>query len=440
MSQMTHKMGFWSVFSLVIGSQIGSGVFMLPVNLAPFGKWSLIGWAISGIGAISLALVFAQLCAWLPKTGGPHVYVQEAFGRYAAFFTGWTYWLISWISSAVVVIGSVAYLVPLIGYSSAMSNLLLQILLLTTVTLLNFRGAHVAGRAEFFLGMLKFVPLILVPIFALCCFSWDNFIVSAQVSTLSVSQILSQVALLTFWCFVGVESATTPANAVENPSVTIPRAVVAGTVCVALVYVINTLAIMGIIPGSALVYSIAPYADVVKTLFGGNWHLIISAIASIVCISTLNVWTLTSGQIALGLAQDKLLPELFGKTNKHSAPYLSLLVSYVGISLLLMLTAHESIAAQLFTIIEFSVIAFLFVYAVCCLSFFKLLLSRNESIVRLIPRVIYGMLALAFCSWVIYEQPLSTLLIASLFTLSGVPLAMRLARTPSSTTSSSSNH
>lgn len=428
MSHSTQKMGFWAVFSLVIGSQIGSGVFMLPVALAPFGIWSLAGWALSGIGAISLALVFAQLCAWFPKTGGPHAYVQEAFGKSAAYFTGWTYWIISWVSSAVVVISAVAYLVPLHGYNSPMLNLALQIFLLTAITLLNFRGASFAGRTEFFLALLKFIPLVFIPIIALCCFNWGNFMVASDVSSLEVPQILSQVALLTFWCFIGVESATTPANAVENPSVTIPRALVAGTICVALLYVVNTLAVMGIIPGPELINSSAPYSDVVRMLFGGNWYLIIAAISSIVCISTLNVWTLTSGQIALGLAQDKLLPRSFGRTNAHGAPYWSLAISYFGIALLLMLTVHENIATQLRTIIDFSVIAFLFVYAICCASFFKLLFARNHRASLIIPRLIYGMFALGFCAWVIYDTPLSTLGIASLFTLSGLPFYWRLMR------------
>lgn len=428
MSHATQKMGFWSVFSLVIGSQIGSGVFMLPVALAPFGIWSLAGWALSGVGAISLALVFAQLCAWFPKTGGPHVYVQEAFGKSAAFFTGWTYWIISWVSSAVVVISAVAYLMPLIGFTNPMMSLALQMVLLTAITLLNFRGASFAGRTEFFLALLKFIPLVFIPLVALCCFNWENFVVAADVSILEPSRILSSVALYTFWCFIGVESATAPAGSVENPSRTIPRALVAGTICVALLYVINTLAVMGIIPGPELINSSAPYSDVVRQLFGGNWHLIIAAISSVVCISTLNVWTLTSGQIALGLAQDKLLPEAFGKANKFGAPFWSLAISYVGIALLLILTTDASLAAQLRTIINFSVIAFLFVYAMCCLSFFKLLFVRNKRLSNIVPRLAYGILAFGFCVWVIYDTPLSTLGIASLFTLSGLPFYVRSFR------------
>lgn len=426
MSHAARKLGFWSVFSLVIGSQIGSGVFLLPVTLAPFGIWSLAGWALSGVGAICLALVFAQLCAWYPKTGGPHAYVQEAFGRSAAFFTGWTYWIISWVSSAVVVITAVAYLEPLIGISNPTLNLALQIILLTAITLLNLRGATFAGRTEFFLALLKFIPLVCIPLLALCCFDWGNFVVASTVSSQEVSQILSSVALLTFWCFIGVESATAPAGSVENPGVTIPRALVAGTVCVALLYVINTLAIMGIIPGPELINSTAPYADVVRILAGGGWHLLIAAISSIVCISTLNVWTLTSGHIALGLAQDKLLPAYFGKTNKAGAPYWSLAISYVGILILLVLTVNEQMATQLRIVIDFSVIAFLFVYAICCVSFFKLLFKHNKRLSLIVPRCIYGALALGFCAWVICGTSLNTLVIASLFSLSGIPLYMRM--------------
>src|SRR5437762_1276265 len=103
MSQ-TKKMGFWSIFAIVIASQIGSVIFMLPASLAPYGYFALIGWLVSACGALALALVFASLCMWYPETGGPHVYVHKAFGARAAFFTGWTYWVISWVSSTAVVI------------------------------------------------------------------------------------------------------------------------------------------------------------------------------------------------------------------------------------------------------------------------------------------------------------------------------------------------
>ena len=175
-NHMTRKMNFWQVLALVVGSQIGSGVFMLPVTLAPYGLYGVVGWILSGFGAITLALVFAQLCAWFPKTGGPHVYVQEAFGRSTAFFTGWTYWVISWVSTTVVIVASVGYLMPLIGYNSALLNMLLEIILLLVITALNFRGVSAAGRMEFLFTILKIVPLFVIPLFALRYFNVLNFL------------------------------------------------------------------------------------------------------------------------------------------------------------------------------------------------------------------------------------------------------------------------
>jgi len=419
-------MGFWSVFALVTGSQIGSGVFMLPATLAPFGLYSLGGWAASGLGAIMLSLVFAQLCSWVPKTGGPHAYVKEAFGPTASFFTGWTYWIISWVSTTVVVIGSIGYLIPLLGIQSLAIKLLLELALLFGITMLNFRGVTAAGHVEFFLTVLKVVPLVIVPLLALFYFNSDNFSLSETVSQLTTSQILSRVTLLTLWGFIGLESATTPAGSVQNPSVTIPRAVVFGTISVALLYLFNSIGIMGVIPGNELMYSVAPYAEAVRVIFGGNWHLVISVIASMICIGTLNAWMMTSGQIALGLAQDGLMPSIFARKNKYDAPFWSLLVSSMGIAPLLILTANKSIATQVLTIIDFSVTAFLFIYVICCLSFFKILFQKPGSFLSKVPQFVYGTIALAFCCWVIYESSLSTILISTLFTLSGIPFYLRL--------------
>jgi APA family basic amino acid/polyamine antiporter len=419
-------MGFWSIFALVTGSQIGSGVFLSPATLAPYGLYGLAGWIVSGLGAIALALVFAQLCSWYPKTGGPHVYVYQAFGPWAAFFTGWTYWVISWVSTTIVIVASVAYLTPIIGHQTPMILIILQIILLLLVTALNFRGVTAAGRVEFFLTILKIIPLILVPLLAFSALDMSNFMLDASKASLSTGQLLSQVTLLTLWGFIGLETATTAAESVDNPTVTIPRAVVVGTLSVALLYFFNSLGIMGAIPGSQLMSSNAPYADVVRVILGGNWHLVISAIASLVCIGTLNAWMLTSGQIALGLAQDRLVPAFFGTTNRFGASIWGLGLSCAGLIPLLIMTANENLAAQVLSIIDISVTAFLFVYIACCLAFFKILWQRRSTATTL--HALYGLVALLFCCWVISQTSVSTIAIASLFTLSGIPFFIRLLR------------
>ena len=428
MAHHMNKMGFWSVFALVTGSQIGSGVLMSPATLAPFGIYAILGYLISGIGAIALALVFAQLCAWLPQTGGPHVYIEHTFGRLPAFLVGWTYWVISWISSTILVITGVGYLLPLLQISSPFIILALEITLLCGVLALNLRGVAVAGHIEFVLSLLKFIPLLIIPVCAFAYFNYNNFILDASLSSLSLGSLISRVTLLTLWGFIGLETATTAAGSVENPSVTIPKAVVTGTACVALLYILNSLTIMGIIPGTILAHAHAPYVDAAHVIFGGSWHLLIAIIAAIVCIGTLNAWVLTSGQIVLGLARDRLLPSWFGITNRYGAPIIGLAISVFGMVPLLIMVMQQHLATQVLTIIEISVTSFLFVYCACCLSFFKLLFRRYTSGWRMFIACVYGSIALLFCSWIIYQTEVFTLLIACCFTLSGLPCYWWLQR------------
>ena len=422
MTHATKKIGFWAVFSLVTGSQIGSGVFLLPARLSPYGLLSLCGPLIAGLGAIALSLVFAKLCSWFPKTGGPHVYIQEGFGSTAAFFTGWTYWVISWVSTTVVITASIAYLAPLLGVVSPVTLLVLQIILLLLVTALNFRGVSVAGHVEFFLTALKFIPLFIIPLIALWFFKSSNFVCSPAVADLSLVESISKVAVIAFWGFIGLESATTPASSVENPSKTIPLAVVAGTTTVALLYIFNSLSIMGVVSGVQLANSATPYADAVQYVFGGNWHLVISLIASIVCMGTLNAWMLTSGQIALGLTQDGLMPVVFGKKNKYDAPYFGLAISCLGIIPLLILMADKSLTSQISSIIDVTVASFSLVYAFCSVAFLKIVISKRKELKGIAFPLVYGIFALLFCVWGLWQTSCMELGIATLFTLSGLPL------------------
>lgn len=417
---MSNKIGFWSVFAMVTGSQIGTGVFMLPAALAPYGEFSLLGWVISGGGAIALALVFAKLCFYFPKTGGPHVYIKNCFGPTASFFIGWTYWVISWVSTTAVVITAVTYLTPFIGNQGSGVYLLLEIVLLLIITALNLQGLQTAGRIEIMLTLLKFLPLLIMSIIALYFFDNSNFTVESKISELSTSKILGQVTLLTLWGFIGLESATTPAGSVDNPSKTIPKAIILGTICVAFLYFINSVGIMGLIPANVLATSKAPYVDAAQIMFGGNWHLAISLIASVVCIGTLNAWMIASGQIVLGLAQDKLMPAFFARTNKNNAPYGGILTSCFGILPLLILTANDNISHQISSIIDFSVTAFLFIYLACSVALIKLIRTSEEKF-KFIPYA-YGFIAIAFCLWIISETPLDTLLISGLFVASGIPV------------------
>ncbi|MCA9507079.1 MAG: amino acid permease [Myxococcales bacterium] len=424
----TEKIGFWAVFALVAGSQIGSGVFVQPASLAPYGLYALAGWLISGTGAVTLALVFGWLCSKFPRTGGPYAYVEEAFGPVAGFFTGWTYWVISWVSTPVLYVASVGYLSPMLGNPPTEILLGLEIILLLALTWLNLRGVYAAGRAEFVLSLLKIIPLIIMPILALMYFKMDNFTVDTEkVAGSSLSHILSSVALLTMWGFIGLETATTAAGSVENPQKVIPRAIVIGTLCVGILYFFNSLGIMGLMAGAELAQSRAPYADAAQHMFGGNWHLLISLIASVVCIGTANAWTLSSGQAALGLAEAGLMPAIFKQKNKFGAPRWGILSSCIGIIPILILTANETLSEQINTIIDFSVTAFIFVYFACVAAFFRIS-YKERTLIKHLAYLIAACIGGFFCLWVLFETSWHTIGIASLFAVSGIPIFFLLPR------------
>ncbi len=414
-----QKIGFWPLFAIVIGGQVGSGIFMLPASLAPYGIFGILGLLFAAMGALSLAITFAMLCSYHPKTGGPHTYVQIAFGNKAAFFTGWTYWLVSWISSSAVVIAAMGYFVPIIGNYPKEIYITLEIAVLAFVTLINIGGVSSAGHFEVMIAILKFTPLVIIPTVALLHFNYNNIILDPELITLQTSDLLSKVTLMTLWGFIGLESATTPANAVRNPSRTIPIAIMAGTIFVACIYMINTIGIMGLIPGGILKSSSAAYVEAAQYLFGGKWHIIISLIATIVCLSALNAWVLASGQIALGLSEDGLMPKFFAKKNKYNAPVYSLMISGIGVIPLLFLTNAPTFTEQITAIIDFSVVAFLFVYFICSISFVHIQIKKRN--IKQMRNII-ALFAILFCLWVLFNTDIKVILIASTFIISGIPL------------------
>jgi APA family basic amino acid/polyamine antiporter len=233
---------------------------------------------------------------------------------------------------------------------------------------------------------------------------------------------LNAAALLTLWGFIGIESATTPADSVENPKKTIPRAIIVGTLVVAIVYIFSSTVLMGIVPPQALAESKAPFADAAQIIFGGNWHLFISIAASIVCLGTLNAWVLTSGQIALGAAYDGHLPALFKIKNSNGAPKWGLILSSLGMLPVFIVTLNQNLIAQINLIVDVSVTAFLFIYVLSTLSYLKLFWKNPESKALNISGILVGVGALMFCGWALYSSGLKMVGFASLITLAGLPV------------------
>ncbi len=414
------KVGFYTAVALVISGQIGSGVFVSPSVMAPYGVLVFVGWTLAGLCAISLALVFAKLCSLFPKTGGPHVYAKAAFGNDVSFFVGWTYWVISWISSIALIKTGIGYFMEVVEHHSELTDLYFEIAFLSIMSLLNLRGIKFISVTEIIMTIVKLILLIIFPLASFHIFNVNNFLKdSSFVFNTHLLGDLGKVLILAIWGFIGVEVATTSAESVNNPKKTVPRALIIGTIIVALIYIANSLAIFGGVPNNQLINSSAPYVDFIHINFRADWKIPISLMIFFICMNSLYTWILSAGQVGLGIANDRLFPKIFSNKNKFGAPYFSIIISAVCSIPILILTHNRGLLAQVTFIIDLSVIAFVFVYLVCTVGLVKILVETRKLSVK---NIIYSSIALCFCVYVLASSSFSDLLFALAFTTSGIPV------------------
>ena len=158
-----RPMGLWMALALVMGSMIGSGVFLLPASLAPLGWNSVFGWLITVAGAMCIATVFAQLSRAVPKAGGPYAYTRAAFGDGAGFAIAWAYWISMWVGNAAIATGAVSALskiFPAVGESG--TSVAITIAIVWFFTLINIIGTKLAGQVQLVWTIIKLLPLVAV--------------------------------------------------------------------------------------------------------------------------------------------------------------------------------------------------------------------------------------------------------------------------------------
>lgn len=418
----SKELGFVALVSIVIGSQLGSAAFVLPSQLAPFKTVGLLGWIVSVTGAISLALMFSDLSSHLPKNGGPHVYVSTAFGRIAGFFTAWIYWLISWSSNSILLVTSVGYLTILTGKLTHFETFTIEATILFVISYINIAGMRFSGVIETVLTALKILPLLFLPVVFFMFFDPSFFKISIKevVDGGDTLTTVSQAALLTFWGFIGVECATTPAESVKEPKKTIPRAIIIGTSAVAIIYLMNTISITGVVGFERLEETSAPYAVVMDSIFSNHSDIAISIMAIIVCVGTLNAWTLTSSQIAYGAYKDGLFPAIFGKVNKAGTPKAAILIAAFGALPFLALEQFQQ--GGLGKLIDMLVSVFLYIYLACGISYMKLIRDWYKTKRERRKALILAQFSIVFCIFTLSQDIVSSTIVLAIFVAIGIPI------------------
>ncbi|MFD1217836.1 arginine/agmatine antiporter [Microbulbifer celer] len=358
-----NKIGLFPATMMVAGNMMGSGVFMLPANLAAVGSISLIGWLITVAGAVALALVFSRLAALYPAAGGPYAYARKAFGDYMGYQTNLVYWLANVVGNVALATAGLGYLMhffPALQHPLVFA--MAQIAVIWMLTYANILGPKTVGQIQSMTTGLVLIPILGTAILGWFWFDSQTFTAGWNVSGKGSASAVMATLTFTLWAFIGVETASVSAGVVKNPTRNVPIATVSGVLVASVAYVLSSTAIMGMIPNKELITSSAPFADAARIALGSTAANIVAICAAIGCIGSLGGWTLLVGQSAKAAADDGLFPALFSKTNQKGVPSLGLALVAVLMSLQVLATMSPTASEQFGKIASIAVIMTLLPY------------------------------------------------------------------------------
>jgi len=402
-----HKeIGFWRGWSIAVGCSIGSGVFMMPTLLAPYGMLGLAGWLIAGGGTLLVALSLSRLVRRIPKIGGPYAYVQAGLGSFAGFLIAWTYWIACIAAVSGIAIAFVGYLgvfVPQITDSRILS-LLCALALVWSIVMLNVRSLESSSRFQLVSTLIKILPLLFMIILGFSFMEPAN-LPEVNPTDLHPAALLATVTTLVMWSFVGIETATVPADNMVEPEKTIPRVLVAAVLSILTIYLLVSMAVALLVPADELMNSSAPFALAASKVMGPAGAALITLGALVSTLGSLNANTLTAGNVALAAAKDNLLPEQFKRLSDSGTPQFAYIVSGLFISALLTLNYTKGLVAAFTFMAMLSTLSTLMAYAFCAVAEFYFLKSdqpgpeRTRAIGLSIATFTYAFFAIYGAGW-----------------------------------------
>jgi len=358
MNGSTKKMSMMQLTVLVAVNMMGSGIIMLPANMAQVGAISLTSWAVTALGSMAIAYGFAQAGLLSQRAGGMAAYAEEAYGKGGYFLTFFLYFLSLAIGNVAIAISAVGYLAAFFPWlsSTPMATCIGVILLIWLTTIANFGGPRVTGR----IGAIT-VWGVIVPVAGLSIIGWfwfksSTFAAAWNPHGLSFFKGMDSSIALTLWAFLGMESAAQNSDAVENPKRDVPMACMLGTLGAAAIYILSTTVIQGIVPNAELAKSTGPFALAYSQMFNPTVGSIIRALAILACLGSLLGWQFTIAQTAKTAAEGRMFPTFFARTNKMTAPIIGMIVMAVVQSVMALSTASPSLGEQFSVLVNLAVV------------------------------------------------------------------------------------
>ena len=423
MSQPGRKMSLTQATMLVAGNMIGTGLFLLPVNLAQVGGIAIFGWVIATVGVAGLGLVFAKLGELNPQQGGPYAYARDFLGPFAGFQTNYVYWFGNWIGNIAIAVAAVGYLAELVpGISGPPASVVATAVVIWLLTFANILGPRVVGALETWTMALALIPIMAIALFGWFWFDSRTFLAGWNVSGGSDLHAVSRAASMALWAYMGIESASVSAGVIENPKRNVPLATLIGLALAAVVYMLSSTVIMGILPNEELRTSHAPFAEAARLALGTTGAIVISVCAVLKSMGSLGGWMMLVGQSAKAAADDGMFPRVFARLNGNGVPGRGLIIVSALMTAVLFATMSPTLAGQFNNLVNLAVILIIVPYIYSAVAVTKVVYDHNLPRTTFLFYKCIAIIAVVYCLWVILGGDPKTVVHAMVALLISVPL------------------
>ena len=423
MSERGRKMSLTQATMLVAGNMVGTGLFLLPVNLAQVGGIAVFGWVIATIGVAGLGLVFAKLGELDPQEGGPYAYARDFLGPFAGFQTNYVYWFGNWIGNIAIAVAAVGYLAELIpAITDPPASVLATAGVIWLLTFANILGPRVVGALESWTMALALIPILGIALFGWLWFDSATFLDGWNVTGESDMHAISRAASMALWAYMGIESAAVSAGVIENPKRNVPLATLIGLAIAAVVYMLSSTVIMGILPNAELQASHAPFAEAARLALGTAGAVVISVCAVLKSVGSLGGWMLLVGQSSKAAADDGMFPGVFARLNANGVPGRGLVIVAVLMTIMLFATMSPTLAGQFNNLVNLAVILIIVPYIYSAVAVVKVVHDHQLPRRTFLTYKWIAITAVVYCLWVIVGGDPKTVLHAMVALLASVPL------------------
>lgn len=325
--QLEKKLTLYGLCSIAIGSSIGSGIFVTPattIKVLPNVWWALLPWVLGGIASFCGALIFAELGARYPRSGGIYIYLKEAYGSMFGFLYGW---VILMVINSGALAGLSMVFVDYLGFFVPLSSIQKQVIAISSIgllTLINARGVSYSQVLASTFTTLKLLAIGFIIVSGVYFFLWDQHQILDNFAAPPPPNIVQSILIAfvgVFWSFGGWHHISYLSDEIKDVQKMLPKALFISLAVITVLYLLIILAYMTMLPLDKISGSTRLAGDALAAVlpFGGKLVAIFIAVS---VFGSIAIYTMSAPRIYYAMAKDGLFFKAFAEIHPvFKTPY-----------------------------------------------------------------------------------------------------------------------